>query len=79
MKKEDDFKSNRNMNVNYLRQGVTKSYKRGSERQKINYEAINGRNLTKITRHGVFPSQIQVWDPTQPPSWSKLLICAKSG
>ena len=48
------------MNVNYLRQGVTKSYKRGSERQKINYEANNVRNLTKITRHGLFPSNIQV-------------------
>ena len=33
-------------------------YKWGSERQKINYEANNNN---KINRHGLFPSQIQIW------------------
>ena len=47
--------------VRYLCQGVTKSYKLWDERQKINTETNIDRKITKITRHGLYPSQIQVW------------------
>ena len=43
-----------------LCQGVTKTYKWGSERQKINYEANNDRNLTKLTTHCLDLYQIEV-------------------
>ena len=45
----------------YIWQGVTKTYKWGSERQKINYEANNDRNLTKLTIHCLDLYQIEVW------------------
>ena len=41
-------------------QGVTKTYKWWDERQKINYEANNDRNLIKLTTHYLYRYQIQV-------------------
>ena len=43
---------------------------RQRQRQKTNYEANNGRNLTKLTTHYLFLYQIQVWPfflPNLPP------------
>ena len=37
------------------------NFKKGATNQKINTETNIDRTLTKITRHGLYPSQIQVW------------------
>ena len=49
---------------------VMKTLQWAFERQKINYEANNGQNLTKHTTHYLYPYQIQVWPffrPNLPP------------
>ena len=47
--------------ITSIGQGVTKTYKWWDERQKINYEANNDRNLTKLTTHCLDLYQIEVW------------------
>ena len=44
-----------------IRQGVVWIQKKCATGQKINTETNIDRKLTKITRHGLYPSQIQVW------------------
>ena len=54
----------------------------GSQRQKMNYEAKNAQNLTKLTTHHLDPmTHPKSWFenfrvPTNSPLWSKLIICA---
>ena len=58
-----------------LCQGVTKCWQWWDERQKINYEANNDRNLTKLTTHYLYRYQIQVWPffwPNLPPIMVKM-------
>ena len=53
-----------------------------TKRQKINYEANNDRNLTKLSTHCLDLYQNEVWqffDHTYPPSWSKSVLCIESG
>ena len=62
--------------------GVTKCAQWWDERQKINYEANNDRNLTKLTTHCLDLYQNEVWQffrPNLPPIMVKTALCIESG